>query len=417
MEKKNIAQLLFLLLPLGCLFYLLCHQMTNNEASGAVQEEAVGNPSDMEITLEVSLSDALKSFAGTHATDSIFKSALNSAEKNQGKTQGDFMDHFAEAFKSNGHPLSSLFSDSELNKQINSSTSDEKVIKILKKEVKSTTDQTINILRSRLKKLGISKPEIRSTEVEGQILIKLLGIKSPERIRKMLISPGNLEFWETYKLSEIITNVEAVNTMARGLESTPELVKMDSLFKILSIDFDKNSNSYYSSEIGRAETKDTAVISSYFKLAKEEKLIPADLHPAWCPNRNSDGQKSFSLIALRSTGKTGKAAMSGNLTQEAKAEFYEEEKESAITINMTPQAAKDWQALTGRSINNTIGIVLDGLVYCYPRVNCEISCGRCQIVGEFTFKEANDLANLLNTGPLPVSVKIIEEKVTDSAKK
>jgi preprotein translocase subunit SecD len=52
---------------------------------------------------------------------------------------------------------------------------------------------------------------------------------------------------------------------------------------------------------------------------------------------------------------------------------------------------------------NSFAIVLDGRVMSFPEVNEPIPGGRAQITGNFTQKEAQDLANILKYGALPLT--------------
>jgi preprotein translocase subunit SecD len=55
---------------------------------------------------------------------------------------------------------------------------------------------------------------------------------------------------------------------------------------------------------------------------------------------------------------------------------------------------------------NQFAIVLDGVVYSAPEFLEPIGGGQAQITGEFTVQEANDLANVLRFGSLPVSLEV-----------
>ena len=57
--------------------------------------------------------------------------------------------------------------------------------------------------------------------------------------------------------------------------------------------------------------------------------------------------------------------------------------------------------MTADNIGKAIAIVLDDMVYSYPRVHTEITGGRSQNSGDFTSEEADDLANVLKSGKLP----------------
>ncbi|MEY2965349.1 MAG: protein translocase subunit SecD [Candidatus Nanopelagicales bacterium] len=57
---------------------------------------------------------------------------------------------------------------------------------------------------------------------------------------------------------------------------------------------------------------------------------------------------------------------------------------------------------------NAFAIVLDGVVVSAPRFNEPIIGGQAQIEGDFTAQEAQDLANVLSYGALPVNLEVVE---------
>lgn len=63
---------------------------------------------------------------------------------------------------------------------------------------------------------------------------------------------------------------------------------------------------------------------------------------------------------------------------------------------------------TGVSPCNAFAIVLDGVVVSAPRFNEPILGGQAQIEGNFTAQEANDLANVLKYGALPVTLDPVD---------
>lgn len=62
----------------------------------------------------------------------------------------------------------------------------------------------------------------------------------------------------------------------------------------------------------------------------------------------------------------------------------------------------------GSSPCNAFAIVLDGVVVSAPRFNEPILGGQAQIEGDFTAQEAQDLANILTYGALPVTLDVAE---------
>ncbi|MBO4805313.1 MAG: hypothetical protein J5554_04665 [Paludibacteraceae bacterium] len=466
MQKKSITTLLFILLTLGC---LSCDSLLKEKGQ------------DMSITVQISVPEVLKSMDHTLHADTI----IAMAEEMRKSRQADFTDLFVEACKSTNHSPSLLFEEFLASAVL---IDDEKAIKILKKRVKEATDSTMNILRSRLESYGVVNPKLQNMDTmlkasavlfpivnpnnhqaieidtEGLIHIEMKNVKEPEELLKLLTSPGKLEFWETTEFSEIINAVVEVNKMAKELEDstdqaeapkgnapktsmdsilekieeeekanyiTPEEYAKNPLFAILNLNIRNMGPS-----IGLAQEKDTAQIMHYFNLAKEKKIFPSGIYPAWSLKAlgfddEHSPTKIFDLIALKGSIGNGKAALDGDVITDAWALQQEDERDGSLQnlINrLNPLKAKKtknyvidmqmndlgsglWYQLTKKNIGKCIAIVLDGYVCSYPRVNSEIGGGFSEITGQFTEKEAKELATILKSGRLPVSVKVIQQKI------
>lgn len=485
MQNKGIVKLFSVLLTLVCLFYLSFSMVTSHYNNKA--EELYANDLDkqsgyldslagekvwlgytlkecreqelnlgldlkggMNVVMEVSVPDVLKSLAGSQASNPNFVKAIADAKEMQKSKQADFVDLFAEAFANTGAPLNSVFSTLELKDLVDGSKTDAEVVAVLKGEVKSAVDNSFNVLRSRIDRFGVVQPNIQQLEIAGRILIEMPGIKEPERVRKLLQGSANLEFWETAELSEIIASVAAVNNMAReyvALSSTQEkeetkakeevaanatdsllakiseqdttaksadaaaYAKQYPLYAILSMNADPQGNPYPGATIGRAEAKDTAKIAKYFRMAKEKNIFPSNIYPTWTSKGIGKGENIFELVALQSKRRDGKAPLTGSVITEAKADFSQNSAYANVNMEMNPEGAKAWARLTRDNINRQIAIVLDGYVCSYPRVNTEITGGRSEITGNFTVEEAKDLANILKSGKMPAPARIIQEDV------
>ncbi len=79
-----------------------------------------------------------------------------------------------------------------------------------------------------------------------------------------------------------------------------------------------------------------------------------------------------------------------------------------VSLTFNGDGTKAFGALTSRvtslaSPQNQVAIVLDGLVVSAPSINEAIPSGNAQITGNFTQVEAQDLANVLKYGALPLA--------------
>lgn len=161
--------------------------------------------------------------------------------------------------------------------------------------------------------------------------------------------------------------------------------------------------------VGRAKVKDTAKINRYLNYPEVKKLFPRDLKLAWTVKPMGERENIYYLIALK-TERDGGAPLTGDKVVNA-SDDVDRQGNVEVTMNMNSEGAKIWKRLTGANKGRSIAIVLDGYVYSFPTVQGEIPNGRSSISGDFTMKEAKDLANILNAGKLPAPARIVEEAV------
>ena len=108
-------------------------------------------------------------------------------------------------------------------------------------EVEDAINRSFNILRSRIDRFGVTQPNIQRLETAGRILVELPGIKNPERARKLLQSTAKLEFWETYDLRELFSDIQKVNEYLR---ETNEAINEEDLITGTSDKKDVVSNDF-----------------------------------------------------------------------------------------------------------------------------------------------------------------------------
>ena len=407
----------------------------------------------MNVVMEVSVADILKSLAGTQSMSEPFVNAINSAKKKQLTNQRDFVDLFAESFKEEnpGVPLTTIFATFDLKEKISNLSTDEEVISVLKNEVEVAVDNSFNVLRSRIDRFGVVQPNIQRLDLAGRILIEMPGIKEPERVRKLLQGSADLEFWETFELSEIINSIDAVNQMARDMahlsdkesnDTTTVAAKTDSvaapvnsldsllakavadstdraramkenpLYAVLELAIDRKSNQIVpGATIGFVHKKDTAKVAEYFRLAKQKRIVPQGLTPRWSVTPDKNREDMFELFAINCKRKDAKAPLSGSVIVDAKDDFEQFSSKAKVSMEMNQEGAATWARLTKENIGRCVAVVLDGYVYSCPRVNQEITGGRSEITGNFTPQEAKDLANVLKSGKMPAPAHIVQEDV------
>ena len=86
-----------------------------------------------------------------------------------------------------------------------------------------------------------------------------------------------------------------------------------------------------------------------------------------------------------------------------------------VSLEFNDEGAKIFAELTKKNVGKTLAIYLDGAPISIPTVNEEIPSGKAQISGNFTQKEAKQLAERLNAGALPVPIHLISQQNVEAS--
>lgn len=432
----------------------------------------------MNVTLEVSAPDIIKALAGSQGTSKLaldFSAALEEAEKEY-KGSGDFINLFFEKFikKSPSGKLAPIFATLQNKEQIKSTSTNEEVLEYLRKVLSDKVDNTYNVLSARIDKFGVAQPNVQQLD-GGRILVELPGVDNPQRVRNILQSSAELEFWYTfqnyaaYKILEAVNNqiikIDGIQNKTKTYASDPSvnLSSGDELLKSLGVNENiddsttglavkdsletttdttqkqlsaeefakqnpltgKISPYIFQGENG-AQWAPSAIIGSVQSKDKEkvEKLlarddiqdqIPNNVRFAWSfkPQITDKGLEFYYLYALKGS-RNNEPALSGDVVQSARPSTNPNG-EVGVSMTMNRDGANEWKIITSKASKKSpkecVAIVLDGQVYSAPTVQGEIPNGRSEISGNFTQNEAQDLANILETGKLPAKAQIVEETV------
>ena len=411
-----------------------------------VKDKQINKGLDLEgginVILQISVKDVLVQLSNK-SKNPVFNKALEEATANQRGNQS-YLDAFFEAFEANKGTTKLASPDIFANrnfddKEVNFNSSDADVQKALRKKVDESVESAFGVLRSRIDKFGVTQPNIAKLGQTGRILIELPGAKDVDRIKKLVSSKAELEFWETYKAEELMPFLDAANTALKATVKTDEKVEAakpaDSLTKLLT-DKDKDSaatkkgnNPLFDKFISQgggpvlliADIKNVDIINSYLNRPEIRNLLPADKRYAkfvWgkpdvkVDEKTKKESETVELYALKGN-RDDVAPMSGGVIVEARATFDQMGK-PAVSMQMNGQGARVWEELTGRAYTQKgfIAIALDDVVYSAPGVTSgPIAGGNSEITGSFEVSETQDLSNVLRAGKLPATAEIIQSEV------
>lgn len=158
----------------------------------------------MNVTLEISTQEMVRGLGGQDE-DPQFKQALENAEAVY-KGQGSFVDYFATEYEalSAEKGLARIFyrknRKAELPNQYNSTN--QEIYDWLKKEEKAKVGETYEVIRTRIDQFNVTQPNVQRLD-NGRILVELPGVDNPDRVRKLLVSSAQLEFWQVYNNDEV----------------------------------------------------------------------------------------------------------------------------------------------------------------------------------------------------------------------
>ncbi len=360
----------------------------------------------MNVTLQVSVPDILRSMANAEGNPYFDRAVAAADSITRANKSNDFIDVFCNEYRKIDPQgdLSVVFKD-----QVKRGDNIDAIKNSLRQEVKDRVSSSTNVLRTRIDQFGVVAPNIQELEKDGQILLELPGVKEHDRVRELLKSSANLEFYETAQFADI----------------APMLQTLDNALRNDSTNNGKGLFDYFVQVGGPTITVGSAIdtsrdtIDAILASPVAKGIIPANIKLAWefKPQtvqiddsvRGKRNVNIYQLVALKTAN--GKPALSGDVITSATSDYDAMQGGNYVSMNMKPDAARQWARITAANLNKQVAIVLDNQVYSAPNVNSVIEGGRSQITGNFTTDEAKDLANVLKSGKMAAKVDIISDTV------
>ena len=396
----------------------------------------------MSVTLEISVPDLVKSFA-RNERDLRFIKPFNIASKRYQRDGGDFISLFNEENeKINGKSLLVHLLDITEIEGLDMNSSNSKVISFFREKVASSMDGVELIMEKRINQFGVAQPNIQKDPNKNRLYIELPGVQDEITVGKRLQSTANLQFYETYLVSQIASQWQQASMISKQKEIVQDNeVKLDTVViknatsGVNETTYVDNSASKSNNEItnlnggktkGLSELVQSAGESSIGYVKSENKeavsailrrqdilaIFPPDLAFMWSAEQESISSKSkdlaYTLYAIK-IPESGKAKVGGSHIKSASTGFEQSSSMITVDLEMTTAGSNEWGNMTQDNIGRCIAITMDSVVYSAPRVQNAITQGRTQISGSFTMDEAKELAGLLNGGSLPAPCIIKEQ--------
>jgi SecD/SecF fusion protein len=416
--------------------------ITYNDAKEKELNKGLDLKGGINVILQISVKDILRGLSNNSQAPA-FNRALAEADAAQRESQDDYLELFFNAYSNMPDAkLASpdVFANKSLSDQVNFEMTNAEVKPVIRQKVEESITSAFEVLRKRIDKFGVTQPNIQRLGNSGRILVELPGAKDISRVKTLLQSTAQLEFWFVHKSNEFgnfLQSADMVIAQTVGKKDTPaeETVdttstaseQEDEIEALLASAEDTTTaqatgnNPLFelmvspgfqgSPVLASFRAQDTAKVGQYLNLPQVRSLLPADLRYAkfaWgVPKGNV-----VDLYALRGN-RENMPSLTGDVITDAQ-QTYDQVGRVAVSMQMNGKGAKAWEDMTGRAFaeKGNIAIVLDNTVYSAPGVTTgPISGGRSEITGDFGISEGQDLANVLRAGKLPAKAEIIQSEV------
>jgi len=211
--------------------------------------------------------------------------------------------------------------------------------------------QSIETIRNRVDKLGVSEPVIQEHGLgQYQILVQLPGVDDPARVKEIMQSTAMLEIRQALNNGQPYPDEQSALAANNGL------------------------------------------------LPEGSVLLPGKS----IGTSSGEGGTVYWLVSRSS-------AVAGRDLREARVGRDPNTNRPEVDFVLTGEGGRRFSAFTRNHVNDFLAVVLDNKVMEVARIESEIS-DQGRITGSFTDQQAKDLSLVLNSGALPAGIKYLEER-------
>lgn len=324
-------------------------------------------------------------------------------------------------------------------------------------KIKDAQEQTLEIIRNRVDKFGVSEPVIAASGI-NRIVVDLAGVPA-EEARGIVGNTAKLEFKmlsEVEQFSNVFPRIQqfvdnkvasakgldsevdsanakdpstniidesaadilnessvedlaAANTTDKATETQPAAAEVSAAVAALPKAYQPFVSKPFAEHfIPQGATiavlkDDFAAIKALFEDPAIQNLVPPSMSLAWGYGwEKIEGQGDAKLLYPVKARKE----MGGKYVTDAK--HMRSADGIIVDLTLGGIGPKRFYTITKNNVGKRMAIVLDGQVVSAPNINGAISGGRASITGMATMQEAKQLAVVLKAGALPVKSNIVE---------
>ena len=319
-------------------------------------------------------------------------------------------------------------------------------------EAQNVLNRVKTILTNRIDRFGVSEPEI-TTFGSSRIVVKLPGLQDPERAKNLLGSTAQLEFRMVRPESEIQDALDAMDGLFKGADLTtgeaPETTdpaaaeemtaaEEPAADETAAAEDDTSANPFGDIEdmvaddaqqdedflkdhpfSGLIVAQPGVLATPLFVNEADVLTIQGMLDDPRIPRKlrnsvfqlGSEAMEFGNDLSLRPLYLVdSKPGMTGDHLKSARPTANPDRPGTyQVSFALDSRGSRIFGKLTGENVGRFLAISLDERISSAPRIDSRIN-GQGVITGSFSNLEAEDLANLLEAGALPVDIFIAEER-------
>jgi preprotein translocase subunit SecD len=264
----------------------------------------------------------------------------------------------------------------------------------------SDLNETVNILNLRVNGLGVSGAQVQSTG-KNQISVSIPGVKDAQQVLDQIGQTARMYFRPVLCFADpqAVPKGSKTATLPRGVETVPACGSTYQLSQAnLGVTPNNSAQGYSSNNVPPDPQYAAYPSTSVQKPGYESSTV---LLPGLASSGTGAGGVRY---VLGPTQMTGHAIGSAQATQDQTGQWV-------VQYSLAGSAnAQLWDKVAAANFHQLLGIELDGVVYSAPIIQPTQSSftsfnGQGQISGNLTQQDAQNLAQAMNYGALPVTLR------------
>jgi len=263
----------------------------------------------------------------------------------------------------------------------------------------SDLNETVNVLNLRVDGLGVSGAQVQTTG-KNQISVSIPGVTNAQQVLSEIGQTARMYFRPVlcFAYPEGVPKGSKATTLPRGIGTIPACTASSELTQANLAVTPNNSPQGYSSNNVAPDSQYIAYPST--SVEKPGYATSTVLLPGLAASGSSNGGERYVLGPAQMTGHS---IASATATQDQTGAWV-------VDYSLTGPGSSLWDKVAQENFHQLLGIELDGVVYSAPIIQPTQSSftsfdGKGEISGSLTQSDAQNLAQAMNFGALPVSLK------------